>query len=479
MMEATRGVCTESPPGRREIPVLNLKPEQVTGLLDELEAFWQRFSNLFQRREQEEWGLKYIQGRLMDGDKRFTKPMAQRMGIENPRCLQNFIGKSPWDDEEVLQEHQRAVQEYLGEDDGLVITDGSGMPHDGTESVGVARQYCNETGKVDNCHVGIYLAYASSKGYTFLDRRLYMPEEWFSADYAERREKCGVPPAVKFQTHQELAWQMLCGLMDRQVITFRWVLGDEEFGRDTQLQDRIAGVGKCYYLEVPADTEVWLDRPQTHALTWCGRGRRPFRQHLIAEAAAPQTVAQVGADLPGHRWRRYTLHEGSKGPLVADVARVRVVNVRDGLPGYWVWLVMRRNVLTGELKYFLTNAPVDTSMNKLAWLSAARWPVEQSIEGGKTELKLNQYAMRSWCGWYHHMTLIMMAHLFLVKVQLGLQKDAPALTVSQARMLLQAVLPRPVFDEVAALQAIRQIQRDNHAAYLSHRQRTLQKLGIT
>jgi SRSO17 transposase len=479
MMQAVRGVCTQPPPEQRDIPVLTLKAEQIAGLLEQLKTFWRRFSNLFQRREQREWGLKYLQGRLMDGEKHFTKPMAQRMGIKNPRCLQNFVGKSSWDDEPILSEYQQTVQEYLGEDEGLVLMDGSGMPHDGSESVGVTRQYCNETGKVDNCQVAIFLAYASAKGYTFLDRRLYLPEIWFSQDYAQRRRKCGIPPETRYQTHQELAWQMLCGVLDRRVVTFRWVLGDEEFGRDTQLQDRIAGANRYYFFEVPANTAVWLDRPPTAMLIWSGRGARPFREHLTSGRAAAQTVAQVSANLPAYRWHRYTLHEGSKGPLVADIARLRVVNVREGLPGAWVWLVIRRNVLTGELKYFLTNAPAETTESKLAWLSAARWPVEQCTEDGKTELKMNQYAMRRWIGWYHHMTLIMLAHLFLVSLQLNLREDAPALTVSQARMLLQVVLPKPVFDEAAALRVLKETQCANYAAYLSHRRRLLRRLGVT
>lgn len=168
-------------------------------------------------------------------------------------------------------------------------------------------------------------------------------------------------------------------------------------------------------------------------------------------------MAEVGARLPKGAWQRYTLHEGSQGPLVANVACVRVVAVRDGLPGPQVWLVIRRDALSGETKYFLSNAPQETPVPQLAWLNAARWPVEQSIEDCKDELKMNQYAMRSWRGWYHPMTLVMIAHLFLVRVQQTLKEDAPALTVSQARLLLQAVLPRPVFDVKAALEALRQI----------------------
>lgn len=478
-MHATSGISLQPPASRREIPVLTLKPDQIGGLLERLRAFWRRFALFFQRREQQEWGLKYLQGRLMDGEKHYTQPLARRLGEKNGRAMQNFIGTSPWDDQALLEEHQRAVQETLGEAEGWVIMDGTGIPRKGSESVGIARQYCNETGKVDNCQVGIFLAYASSRGYTLLDRRLYLPQAWFSPAYAERRQRCGVPDTLSLRTHQELAWEMLEGVHRRGVVTFRWVLGDEEFGRDTTLLDRVAGLGYWYFMEVPVNTRVWLERPQTEVPGWQGRGRKPSRERLEAEAPAPQTVAEVAAQRPAESWQRYTLHEGSKGPLVADVACVRVVAGRDGLPGPEVWLVIRRDVGSGETKYFLSNAPAATPLAQLAWLSAARWPVEQSIEDAKDELKMNQYAMRSWRGWYHHMTLVMIAHLFLVSVQQELQEDAPALTVSQARLLLQAVLPRPVFDAHAALEALRQIQRANHAAYLSHRKRTLKKLGFT
>ncbi len=477
MMNATLGIAMEPPAHLQSPPVLDLKPEQVEGLRERLHQFWQRFAPLFQRREQREWGLKYIVARLLDGTKYFTNVLARRLGEENERAMQNFIGASPWEDPSLVEEHQCAVQEYLGEEDGLVIMDGTGFPRKGTESVGLARQYCNETGKVDNCQVGIYLAYASSRGYTLLDRRLYLPEEWFSPAYTERRQRCGVPEDLAFSTHQELAWEMLADVLRRGIVSFRWVLGDEEFGRDTALLDKIAEAGKWYFMEVPRDTRVWLERPGTEIPAWKGRGPHPTQERLVDEAPAAQRVDQLV--IAPHRWRRYTLHEGSKGPLVADIACVRVVAVRKGLPGPDVWLVIRHDVLTGEIKYFLCNAPLETPTDHLAWMSAARWPVEKSIEDCKDEMKMNQYAMRGWRGWYHHMTLIMIAHLFLVSMQWELKEDAPALTVPQVRLLLQAVLPRRTFDAQAALNDLRRVQRANHAAYLSHRRRTIRKLGVT
>ncbi len=154
-------------------------------------------------------------------------------------------------------------------------------------------------------------------------------------------------------------------------------------------------------------------------------------------------MSQIAARVAPEGWQRYTLHEEHKGPLVADIACVRMIAVRERLPGPDVWLVLRRDVLTGEIQSFLSNAPADMAPTRLAWLTAARWPVEQCIEEAKDALHLNQYALRSWRGWYHPVTLILIAHLFLVTVQQAFQAQAPALTVPQARWLWQVVLPKP------------------------------------
>jgi len=474
MMYSTPGIALEPPVELRNPPVLNVKTEQVEGILDKLDQYWQRFAPHFQRREQHEWGVKYISGRFMEGKKYFTNAIAHRMGEKNERAMQNFVGASPWDDHAVLMEHQDTAQETLGHVDGCVIMDGSGVPRKGTESAGIGRQYCNQTGKRDNCQVGVYLTYSTPKGYTLLDRRLYLPEKWFSEAslYAPRRQRCDIPEEITFGSHQELAWEMLKGVDQRQVVTFQWVLGDSEFGRDSKLLDKIDSIKKWYFMEIPVNTRVWLERPQTEIPAWKGRGRKPTKRQLVEGAPPSQRVDALHTE----QHERYTLHEGSKGPLVSDVTCIRVVATRKKLPGPEVWLVIRHDVLSDERKYFLSNAPTETQQSQFAWLSAARWPVEKSIEDCKDELKMNQYAMRSWRGWYHHMTLVMIAHLFLVTLQQEFREDMPALTVPQARMLLESVLPKQVFDADAALEALSKIQLSNHRAYLSHRRKTLQKL---
>jgi SRSO17 transposase len=319
------------------------------------------------------------------------------------------------------------VDRTLGEDDGVLILDGSDFPKQGQASVGVKRQYCGEVGKRANCQAGVYLAYASRKGYTLLDRRLYLPQEWVQEEaYAARRRRCGVPADLPFTTKPMLGWEMLQAVHQASTLRCRWVTCDEAFGRDTALLDRIDALGLWYLAEIPHDTQVWQQRPVTGRPAWSGRGRPPTRVRVLAGEAAPATVAELATMLPADRWRRHTIKEGSKGPLVATFARRRVIAVREGLPGPEVWLVLRRNPLTGELKAYLSNAPAETSQMTLVRMSGLRWPIETCFEEGKQYLGMGDYEVRSWRGWHHHMTLCILAHFFLARTSLRLKKLRPA-----------------------------------------------------
>jgi SRSO17 transposase len=178
----------------------------------------------------------------------------------------------------------------------------------------------------------------------------------------------------------------------------RWVTCDEAFGRDTDLLDRVAALGLWYFAEVPHDTQVWRQRPATAVPAWSGQGRKPTRTRVLAGEAKPAEVAQLAAGLPADCWVRRTIKAGSKGPLVARFAALRVIAVREGLPGPEVWLVLRRNVLTGELKTSLCNAPAATPLAPLVRLSGMRWPIETCFEEGKQYLGMGDYEVRSWRG---------------------------------------------------------------------------------
>jgi hypothetical protein len=197
----------------------------------------------------------------------------------------------------------------------------------------------------------------------------------------------------------------------------RWVTCDEAFGRDSALLDQVASSGLWSCAEVPQDTWVWRLRPATASPRGAGRGRTPPRARLCPGHAEAEEGTAVAAGLSSAQWSRQLIKEGSKGPLVADFAVSRVVAVRAGVPGPEVWLVLRGNLATGEWKTSVCNAPVDPALKTLVRLSGRRWPMEPCVEEGKQYLGLGYYAVRSWRGWHHHMTLCLLAHFFLVRQQ--------------------------------------------------------------
>ena len=408
-------------------PPLDLKSAEVEALADELMAYHAEFAELYYRVEQTHWGHMYMQGLMAPLEKSKTvQPMAMALAGGNIQAMQQFVGQGRWKDENLLRKHWYLVDETLGEADGVWIVDGSGFPKKGEYSVGVARQWCGQLGKIENCQEGVFAAYASRKGYTLLDRRLYLPESWFDQDYRERWEKCGIPEDTTFKTESELALDMLKSVIAAGSLRLRWVTCDESYGKVPVFLDSVAGLERWYFAEVPHSTRVWTARPKTAVPEWKGRGRRPTKEQLVAGEPAPQRVDELAATIPEDEWKAYLIKEGSKGPIVAEFAFRRVIAVRDELPGPDVWLVLRRSLEEEpQLKTYLSNAAADIPCTELVRVAGMRWPVETAIEDGKDNLGMNEYMVRSWLGWHHHMTLCILAHHFLVRTQKRLKRGLP------------------------------------------------------
>jgi SRSO17 transposase len=392
-----------------------------TGEIDEyaaeFEAFHARFARFFCRREPREAARVYLRGLLAPVQRKNCWQMAEAMGSRDPQAMQRLLFGAQWDADAVRDELQTFVLERFGDADGIGVVDETGFLKKGTKSVGVKRQYCGTTGKVENCQVGVFLTYRTHQGHTFLDRRLYLPQEW--CEDWERRREARVPDEVIFETKPRLAIEMLERAWARDV-PMKWVAADEIYGDDTQFRDRVARAGKQYVVAVAVHTPVWREHQPVEAPSSGKQGPPSARPRLASGAAAWERVSAVVAGLPRQAWKRFAVGRGEKGPRVYDWARVRILEKRGAVPGPEGWLVARRSISDPtELAYYLSNAPRSASLPSLAEVAAARWSIETAIEEGKGEVGLDEYEVRYWHSWHRHVTLSMMAHAWLASIRLA------------------------------------------------------------
>lgn len=385
--------------------------EALDGLADLLVDFHSSFASAFQRRDQLALGSVYLKGLLSDIPRKSVEPIALRyLGTHRVRALQRFMTTSPWNHQDLELRHQKRLSSLIAAEDGILTVDSSETPKKGMDSVGVARQYCGRLGKRENCQSGVFIGYTSSKGYGLLSAQLYMPEKWFDDDHAPRRDACGVPGALTFQTKPQIALNQIKTIRERGHFPARWVAADATFGSDRAFRDALAA--DYYYLaQVRSDALVWLESPTIDLPVYRGRGRRPSKPR---PSSSPQTVADV-ANAPDTVWYTSSIPT-AKGPVEAQMARRRVIEARDGLPHQERWLFMRR-ATDGEVTFYFSNAPHDTPFDEMRRVSLLRWPIEQSFKEGKSEVGMSHYEMRSWKGWHRHMLYAFLAMTFLLEVR--------------------------------------------------------------
>lgn len=389
--------------------------DQVKEWAKDFEVFHARFAHLFSRSEIRVQLPQYLRGLMARVERKNSWQMAEAVGDQTPDRMQRFLYRTDWDADAARDILQQIVIEEFGDQDGIGIVDETGFIKKGDRSVGVKRQYSGTAGKVENCQVGTFLSYATPKGHVFLDRRLYLPHEW--CDDPERRAQAKVPEDILFRTKPQQALAMLEHAWE-QGVPMRWVTGDEMYGDAPDLRDAVIAHHRLYVLAVSRNTPVWTERPALEAPQKPRTGRPRTRTRLVEGAVKATTVQAVTLTWPESRWQRFAIADGEKGPRMYDWARQRVIESREGLPGPEAWLLVRRSISDPtEVAYYLSNAPTDTPLTKLAHVAATRYTIEQCIEEGKGETGLDDYEVRHWHSWHRHITLSMMAHAWLASVR--------------------------------------------------------------
>lgn len=392
------------------------------------EEYWEHFADLWSNVRNSAKSNSYVRSLVQTLRRKSVQSMALNVMADVPvRTMQYHLTGSAWRHEPILVRLQRLVVDALSEPDGVLILDPSCFPKQGAESAGVGKQYCGARGKIENCQKGVFLCYSSSKGTTFVDTRLYMPPSWFSREQKEQRwKRCHIPEDLTFKTSQQLGVEMIANFTERHDDAYRWVLADAEFGVSPAFLDGLPE-GKWYLCGVPGHINVWTQRPKTavYAPEYCGRGQPPKKKMRLLPGEPSSRSIDSLIDHPDLEWRLIERKNGAKGIIRIRAARLRVVEKRDDLPADDVWLFIRHELEKDDYKFMLSNAPLDISLEEMAEMSLMRWPIETCIQEGKSELGMDQYETRSWVGWYRHMTLVFLAHVFLILVRNRIQKKTP------------------------------------------------------
>ena len=342
----------------------------------------------FRRPEPRRRVLDYLRGLLSAVERKNGWQLAEQAGDATPDGVQRLLYNYRWDPDLVRDDLKNYLMEHLADTGAVLVVDETGFLKKGEKSVGVQRQYSGTAGRIENCQIGVFLAYASAKGRTLLDRELYLPQVW--AEDWERRREAGVPESVGFRTKPQLAQLMLERALASGV-PFGWVAGDEVYGNDRNLRLWLEREGIPHVLAIRSKEKLW-------ALT--DKGPRQVRADRLTSQ-----VDELG-------WTRCSAGNGAKGPRVYDWALVETRPLRE--PGKGYWLLARRSIAKpGELAYYLCFGPAGMALEELVRVAGTRWAIEECFEEAKGQVGLDQYEVRRWDGWYRHITLAMLAQAYL------------------------------------------------------------------
>lgn len=371
---------------------LKTTPTHVASWAYELTHLHRRLASRFARPEPRRRALAYLQGLLSAVERKNGWQLAEQAREATPYGMQRLLSAAVWDTDGVRDDLREYVLEQLGTHGAVVAIDETSFPKRGKHSAGVQVQYCGTTGQVQNCQVGVFLSYVTARGHALIDRELYLPLEWCQDQ--QRRQAAGIPETARFATKPELAVQMLARLQQGQV-PIAWIVADTVYGGNLDLRTWCEQQQYPYVLAVASDEPIGIVAPD-------GRSRRVL-------------VSEVEALLLTERdWQRLSMSEGTKGPRLFDWAVVPILHRWEADGQHW--LLLRRCLSAEQQKtYYLVFAPAGTTLPQMVQAIGGRWHIEEDFENGK-DLGLDHYEVRSYLGWYRHITLVMLAQAFLTGI---------------------------------------------------------------
>jgi SRSO17 transposase len=360
--------------------------EDLSGWASGLDDLMARIAGRFRRVEPRRRARAYLLGLLAPVAGKNTWTLAEVAGEDTPDGMQRLLTEAVWDANAVVDDLRTYVGEHLGHPDGILVIDETGFVKKGNRSAGVQRQYSGTAGRVENCQLGVFLAYTSVHGRTLIDRELYLPQGW-CAD-ADRRREAAVPDSVGFATKPALGLAMLARAIDAG-LPARWVTADEAYGRDAKFR-------------------LWLQTRHMAYVLAVGCNQK------IPTAGGSARADVLAAAAPALAWKRRSCGDGAKGPRLFDWAVATLPDTGTADHGFTRWLMIRRSVTDPtELAYYLCYAPADTDDEELIRVAGARWAVEECFQTAKGQVGMDEYQVRRYDAWYRHITLVMLAHAYL------------------------------------------------------------------
>jgi SRSO17 transposase len=383
---------------------------ELKSLRQNLSPFLRRFKGCFRTQATRAHLGTYVGGQIGPLPRKSVEPMALEAGVA-PRTLQEFLGLHRWDHEKMRRRVQQIVTRDHADENAIALIDETSFAKKGNKTVGVQRQWCGSTGKTDNCVVSVHLGYAAGDFHALLDADLYLPQSWH-ADRQRCRE-AGIPDEVVYRPK----WRIALELLERTTangVCFQYLGADEAYGRCAAFRNGVDALGLQYVVEVPRSLTGWTKRPKLEVPAYAGRGRPPSKRRRNKNAKTARRLDRLWKR-GGPSWRPFHIKNTQKGPVVWEARAVRFFPHEDGLPQQECWLIVARNVLDNEVKYFFSNAPAHTPVEVLLHVAFSRWHIERLFEDGKGQVGMDHFEVRHYLPFIRHLILSMVSYLYLAK----------------------------------------------------------------